>query len=96
MGKTYRHRDRFDSDEDIVVVDLSQIHIPEKTWNNVVSQDPGQIDIMRADFESGRRMVRVVLRPRCGGGFNVEDGRHRVIAAKLAGIAHIEAVIVGS
>ena len=96
MGKTYRHRDRNESDQDIVVVDVSQIHIPEKTWNNVVSQDPGQIEQMRADFESGRRMVRVVLRPRMGGGYNVEDGRHRVVAAKYAGIAFIEAVVVGS
>jgi ParB-like chromosome segregation protein Spo0J len=40
-------------------------------------------------------MVRVVLRPRFGGGYNIEDGRHRVIAAKQAGIAFIEAKLVG-
>ena len=41
-------------------------------------------------------MVRVVLRPRFGGGYNVEDGRHRVIAAKLADAGFIEALIIGS
>jgi len=40
-------------------------------------------------------MVRVVLRPHCGGGYEVEDGRHRVIAAKLAGVGFIEAIVVG-
>ncbi len=75
------------------MVPLDEIHVPEKTWLKVM-RDKGQIERMRADFESGRRTVRVVLRPRFGGGYNIEDGRHRVIAARLAGVGFIEALIV--
>jgi ParB-like chromosome segregation protein Spo0J len=82
-------------DQEFVYIDVSEIYIPDKTWNNVL-RDAGQIDRMRAQFESGRRHVRVILRPRFAGGYNIEDGRHRVIAAKLAGVRFIEALIVGS
>lgn len=81
--------------DETTMVSLDEIHVPEKTWQKVM-RDRGQIERMRADFESGRMMVRVILRPRCGGGYNIEDGRHRVIAAKLAGVGFIEAMIVGS
>lgn len=81
--------------DETTMVSLDEIHVPEKTWQKVM-RDRGQIERMRADFESGRNMVRVILRPRCGGGYNIEDGRHRVIAAKLAGVGFIEAMIVGS
>jgi hypothetical protein len=77
------------------LVSLDQIHVPERTWSKVM-RDKGQIEKMRADFENGHCMVRVVLRPRFGGGYNIEDGRHRVIAAKLAGVGFVEALIVGS
>jgi len=70
--------------------------VPERTWQKIMRKDRGQIERMLADFESDRNMVRVVLRPRFGGGYNVEDGRHRVIAAKLAEVGAIEAIIVGS
>lgn len=80
--------------KDIVCVPLDEIYIPDKVYNRVM-RDVTQIERMRMDFERGRRMVRVVLRRRCGGGYNVEDGRHRVIAAKAAGESHIEAIIVG-
>lgn len=81
---------------DTVWVDLNEVYVPEKTWERIMRKDRGQIERMRADFESERDMVRVVLRTRFGGGYNVEDGRHRVIAAKLAGVSHIEAIIIGS
>lgn len=81
---------------DTVWVDLNEVHIPERTWERIMRKDRGQIANMQADFESERDMVRVVLRTRFGGGYNVEDGRHRVIAAKLAGVSHIEAIIIGS
>lgn len=82
--------------EDVVSVRLDEIHVPERTWERIMRKDHAQIERMREDFESGRDMVRVVLRARYGGGYNVEDGRHRVIAAKLAGLGFIEAIIVGS
>lgn len=81
---------------DIVTVRLDDIFVPERTWEKIMRKDRGQIERMVEDFESGRDMVRVVLRPRFGGGYNVEDGRHRVIAAKLAEVGCIEAIIVGS
>ena len=93
MGKSFKASDRFR--EETVLVAVEEIHVPESTWNKVM-RDAGQIDRMRADFESERRMVRVVLRRRFGGGYNIEDGRHRVIAAKLAGAGFIEAIVVGS
>jgi hypothetical protein len=81
--------------DEIVSVSLDDVYVPERTWNKIMRKDRGQIERMREDFESDRDMVRVVLRPRFGGGYNVEDGRHRVIAAKLAGVGAIEAIIVG-
>lgn len=92
MGKSY---DNTHCDAETVMVSLAEIHVPERTWQKVM-RDKGQIEKMRSDFESGRTMVRVVLRPRFGGGYNIEDGRHRVIAAKLAEAGFIEAMIVGS
>lgn len=97
MGKSYNTRDRFDydGDEGTQYVALSDIYISESTWSKLVCRDGGQIEAMRQRFEDGRPMVRVVLRNRAGGGYNIEDGRHRVIAAKLAGTGFIEAKVVG-
>lgn len=74
---------------------LDDIYVPDRTIERILRKDHAQIEQMRADFEGGRSVVRVVLRPRFGGGYNVEDGRHRVIAAKLAEQIWIEAIIVG-
>lgn len=82
--------------QEIVLVELDEVFVPERTWLRIMRKDRGQINQMIDDFESDRTMVRVVLRPRFGGGYNVEDGRHRVIAAKLAGMGLIEAIIVGN
>ena len=91
MGKTFKAQ----HEPDVVFVNLDEIYVPERTWNKVMRRDHGQIEQMRCDYESERGMVRVVLRPRFGGGYNVEDGRHRVIAAKLAGAGCIAATIIG-
>ena len=91
MGKSFNSRCH--DSEDVVVVCLDDIYIPERTLNKL-ARDRGQIEKLRQDYESGRRMVRVVLRPRPGGGYNVEDGRHRVVAAKLAREAAIEAIVI--
>ncbi|MCA9801712.1 MAG: hypothetical protein KC777_06980 [Cyanobacteria bacterium HKST-UBA02] len=102
MGKTYskkfRHRkgNREVAYDDTIFVPLSEIYISDSTWAKLMERDHGQIEQMRKNFEDGRGMVRVVLRPRAGGGYNVEDGRHRVIAAKLADTGCIEALVVGS
>jgi hypothetical protein len=77
------------------VVNLNEVHVPERTLERIMRKDHGQIENLRRDYENGRSFVRVVLRPRCGGGYNVEDGRHRVIAAKIAGESFIEAIIIG-
>lgn len=91
MGKTVRQAQQCD---DVVSIPLEEIHIPEKTIAKL-HRDMAQIERMRADFESGRSMVRVVLRRRCGGGYNIEDGRHRVFAARLAGVSFIDAIVIG-
>lgn len=99
MGKSYK-KNRRGLDEAVcdatIFVSLSDIYMADSTWEKLLDRDGGQIEEMRAQFEDGAEMVRVVLRPRFGGGYNIEDGRHRVIAAKLADVGFIEAIIVGS
>jgi hypothetical protein len=99
MGKSYRskYNDRDDQNRGsgTIFVDLNEVFISESTVQKLLDRDGGQIEQMRVDFEDGREMVRCVLRPRAGGGYNIEDGRHRVIAAKLAGVCFIEALVVG-
>lgn len=95
MGKSHKRFSKEECDE-IVCVPLDEIFVSDSTWRKLLASDHGQIAKMRENFESGRRTVRVVLRPRMGGGYNIEDGRHRVIAAKQAEIGYIEAIIVGS
>ncbi len=97
MGKSYK-RARFEDEErdDTIFVPLDQIYVSDSTWQKLLDRDFAQIDEMRQNMEYGGATVRVVLRPRMGGGYNIEDGRHRVIAAKLADIGFIEAMIVGS
>ena len=79
---------------EVVVVNLDDIHISAKSMKRILRRDRHQVECMRADYEDDCDMVRVVLLPRFGGGYNVEDGRHRVIAAKLAEVGFIEAVII--
>ena len=97
MGKSYRHSyDRDDHEErGTIYVDLNEVFISDSTVQKLLDRDGGQIEQMRRDFEDEREMVRCVLRPRAGGGYNIEDGRHRVIAAKLAGVCFIEALVIG-
>jgi hypothetical protein len=80
--------------EDTVWVALDDIYVTEAVMRKLLARDHGQIEQMRALYENGHDMVRVVLHDRVDGGYNIEDGRHRVIAAKLAGAGFIEAVIV--
>ena len=95
MGKSYK-KYRAQDDDNTVCVNLEEIHVSDATWEKLISRDSGQIENMRQAFEQGGPTVRVVLRHRAGGGYNIEDGRHRVIAAKLADVGYIEALIVGS
>lgn len=99
MGKSYRSKYNEDRDDNYergtIYVDLNEVFISESTVQKLLDRDGGQIEQMRVDFEDGREMFRCVLRPRVGGGYNIEDGRHRVIAAKLAGVCFIEALIIG-
>lgn len=82
-------------DYETVYVAIDDIYVPERTVERIMRKDFGQIEKMRADFECGKSCMRVVLRPRFGGGYNVEDGRHRVIAAKLAREPYLEAIVIG-
>jgi predicted Rdx family selenoprotein len=78
-----------------IFVGLADIFISDATIAKLLLRDGAQIEHYRQAYEDGRDMVRVVLRPRFGGGYNIEDGRHRVIAAKQAGIGFIEAKLIG-
>ena len=102
MGKSFRDRRKADfdysknsHDQAVTVVALDDVRITDDTIAKLMARDGAQIERYRQAYECGEDMVRVVLRPRFGGGYNVEDGRHRVIAAKQAGICFIEAKLVG-
>jgi hypothetical protein len=105
MGKSFRDRRKADFDrqndceddrgQSAVVVALADVYITDATIAKLMARDGAQIERYRQAYEYSEDMVRVVLRPRFGGGYNIEDGRHRVIAAKLAGIGFIEAKLVG-
>jgi len=103
FDRDYRSRgsDRFDRDNDCqnkeatVWVALNEIYISDATWAKLLRRDGQQIDDMRDRFERNLDMVRVVLHRRAGGGYTIEDGRHRVMAAKLADAGFIEAIVVG-
>ncbi|MBU6452418.1 MAG: hypothetical protein KGS72_11605 [Cyanobacteria bacterium REEB67] len=82
--------------ESTVFVALDDIFITDATIAKLLLRDGAQIEHYRRAYEDGHDMVRVVLRPRFGGGYNIEDGRHRVIAAKQAGIGFIEAKLIGA
>jgi hypothetical protein len=81
--------------ENTVFVNVDEIKMPQRSIDRIMRKDHAQIKAMRQDFENGRDVFRVVLRHSEGGGYEVEDGRHRVIAAMLAGVGYIEALIVG-
>ncbi len=91
----YSRQRRRSCRERTVLVPLDEIHVPDRTCKKILGRDTGQIERMRQEFEAGRSMVRVILRHRLGGGYDIEDGRHRVIAASLAGLELLEAIIVG-
>ena len=82
-------------DEITVVVALADVFMTDAVVAKLLARDGAQIERHRQAYEYGEDMVRVVLRPRYDGGYNVEDGRHRVIAAKQAGIGIIEAKLIG-
>jgi len=80
--------------QNTIWVALADIYISDNTVQKLLLRDGAQIEAMRQQFENGEDTVRVVLHDRAGGGYNIEDGRHRVIAAKLADVGFIEALIV--
>lgn len=96
MSKSFRqdHCDCFNSCTNTELVAVDDIHVNEKTYNKIMRRDKAQVEQLRRCYEEGRYVVRVVLRRAYGGGYNIEDGRHRVIAAKLARVAYIEALII--
>ena len=107
MGKSFRDRRGYDRERvessrkaDIskctIFVSLNEVFISQAQVDKLLARDGQQIESYRQAYENGEEMVRVVLRPRFDGGYNVEDGRHRVIAAKQAGVGCIEAIIIGA
>jgi hypothetical protein len=101
MGKSHNRNnrfdrfDRFEAEEATVWVALDEIYIADATWEKLLRRDGQQIEAMRDRFERGLEMVRVVLHHRANGGYTIEDGRHRVVAAKLANAGFIEAIVIG-
>jgi hypothetical protein len=94
MSKKFCVKSKCREETEFIAVD--DIFMPDRTMERIMRKDFAQIEKMRGDYEDGVSVYRVVLRPRFGGGYNVEDGRHRVIAAKLAQEDFIEAIVVGA
>ena len=90
-----RHKGEGVDIDEVVLVDMAEVVLTESTIAKLLARDGAQIEQLRRAYECGQEVVRVVLRPRFDGGYNVEDGRHRVIAAKQAGLCFIEAKLVG-
>ena len=73
-------------------IPLSEIHLSERNVR-ALQRDIGQIEKLRQDYEAGLPMIPVVLIARDDGGYDVQDGRHRVLAATLAGLQGVDAII---
>lgn len=73
---------------------ISDIAMSESKIAKLYRKDHAQIEQMRYQIESGCDMMPVILHVCIGGGYTIEDGRHRFVAAKLAGTTHIDAIIV--
>ena len=89
------NRNRGRNVENTVLVSLDQINVPTRMLEKLLRKDRGQIEKMRAAIEDDREMFRVILRPNISGGYDIEDERHRIVAARLAGASFVEALIVG-
>ena len=75
------------------LVALAQIHLSKK--NRVrLARDRGQINLLRQAYERGDSLPPIALIQRADGGFDIDDGRHRFLAAELAGLTLIEAEIL--
>ncbi|MFN8390714.1 MAG: hypothetical protein U0136_10525 [Bdellovibrionota bacterium] len=91
-----RGRDRRgtrESFEAIVSVPLALIHLSDKNRSRL-TRDRGQVEAMRKMYELGASMVPIKLIERGDGSFDIDDGRHRFLAAELAGASVIDAEIV--
>lgn len=91
MSKSSR-RKREDSDCELWIA-LDEVNCPEKMQAKLLASDCGQIEQMRQQYELGLAMTPVILRPLLGGGYQIEDGRHRVVAALLAEQRFINALL---
>jgi len=87
-----KFRGDIDSNDEAVFIAVEDIHLPDETLQRL-RRDDKQIQGMRRELEAGRELVPVVVHHRFGGGYNVRDGRHRVLAARIAGVSHIAAWI---
>lgn len=75
------------------LVVLASIHLSQKNRKRL-ARDRGQIEELRKDYECGVSLLPITLIERDDGGFDIDDGRHRFLAAELAGLTVIEALIL--
>jgi len=94
MGKSYKsHReDRFGAATSWVA--LEDIHISDLEVAKLLARDFHQINEMRQRIERGEELMPVSLHERASGGYSIGDGRHRVVAARLAGSCSVAAEVV--
>ncbi len=83
-----------DSGVETIFVKLSDIHLSEKNRARL-ARDRGQIEQMRRAYENDEPGVPLKLIGRVDGTYDIDDGRHRFLAAELAGLTVIEAVVIG-
>lgn len=75
------------------LVVLANIHLSQKNRKRL-ARDRGQIEELRKAYECGVSLPPITLIERDDGGFDIDDGRHRFLAAELAGLTVIEALIL--
>lgn len=82
------------SSSSAVYLTLDDIVLSKRN-RKALRRDRGQIDKMRAELERGSRLLPITVSLRPEGGYTIVDGRHRFLAAELAGFSGIEAIIKG-
>lgn len=78
--------------EELWIIPLEKVLLSKKN-RKALKRDRGQIDRMRQEIEAGREMLPIRVNALCDGTFQLVDGRHRFLAAELAGEVVIEAYV---
>ena len=86
-----RHRGKKHYQESLEIP-LSEICLSKKN-RKALKRDRKQIEELRKKLERGENEPAVILIRRSDGLYDLEDGRHRFLAAELAGAYSVTAIV---